>query len=750
MLEKLKPFYDAGFALHWCVSKSKRPVNAAWTKGPRLSWEDFAGSYKAGLNVGVRLGTASKLEGGRYLGVIDCDVKSTDPKHLIEMQDRLGELGIIKTLTCMSGRGNGSRHLYISSEKPLTPRRISQSSEKVKVSMPSVKATPHELKTLTKKEISQGLRLRPAWEISLMGEGQQVVMPPSIHPDSGKEYYWVNPKDTVCAYDPEDNAESKALDKKDLSDFKAVPVELFMFNIPESMVAQIVEGEGVEDRSAALFGASIALKRAGLSEDEILSVLTEPSYYLGAVAYDHTGSKSRARAAEWVLNFTLRKASDVERDEFEVVTEDDLKKPVDLEKAGAAVQELLDPGDWRNTLERNQQDGKPRNSLKNLLIIFNELAEGEPFIQRDDFAFEDKWLKEMPWGDYTGGALTDGHCRAIKVYLSEHFRMEPDVSRILEALLYCSESNHYHPVKDYLDTLTWDGKPRAEDWLINYLGAHGSPKEYLRAVGLKTLVAMVARVMEPGIKFDHVLILEGNQGAGKSSAARILSDPWFSDCFLNINDKDAVMNMHGVWVNELGELNAMSKGEVNAIKDFVTRQSDKIRPPYGKLSMKFPRQNIFIGTTNNKDYLKDSTGNRRFWPVAIRDLDREGLTRDRDQLLAEAVSWYIVGEKLYLNAEQSRLATHEQGLRLEFDELESELSTFLDSEDCPLRDGFTFYELIEKGPKALEGTRTDRAAQMRIARILKNLDFENSLKWEKGVKKQVRKWCRKLTNNVVV
>lgn len=745
MLNEAERLWRAGWGLLWLKPKSKAPVMAKWTSGERQDWTTLKKSYRKNSNMGVRLGKASVIKNG-FLAVIDCDVKSTDPEHLKEMKAELKFLKIpLDTLQVISGRGNGSSHYYIKTPAPVSPKRLAQSSEKVKVMMPSISPSRVEKEQLSLEELKQGWRLRPAWEISLMGEGQQVVLPPSIHPDSGQPYKWKNKGTAILTYFIEGNIDEKQ-QKETIQDFNAVPYDLYTSTLSDAIIEQITEGaDDIADRSAALYGAAIAMRKCGFNQAQILSCLTDRENYLGRVGFDHAGTSSRTKAAEWVLNFTLKKAGKVasSRDDFEII-DTEAVEVVDKKQAKATVAELLttDGSDWKTRLERSysgQNKGAPKTSLKNLLLIFSNVGGPEPLLGFNEFAVEDVWLRPAPWGDFEGQTLSDAHCRTVKEYLATKFRMEPDVNKILEALLILSNKTSFHPVRDYILELKWDRVPRVRQWLYKYLGAQG-PKDYIEAVGAKTLIAMIARIFEPGVKYDHVLILEGDQGAGKSSAARILSDPWFSDALLNVTDKDSVMNMQGVWVNELGELSAMSRSEVNAIKEFVVRQVDKIRPPYGRLSVKYPRQSVFIGTTNNKDYLKDQTGNRRFWPVKIDKLDRRKLKADRDQLIAEAyVMWLGNEENLWLNVEESRLAKMEQGLRMEHDELQDAIHSHLVDHPELSKKGFTFFDLIES-VDVMRGMRADRSTQMRVAGILRKLGFDNPLVREKGQEKAIRKW----------
>ena len=180
-----------------------------------------------------------------------------------------------------------------------------------------------------------------------------------------------------------------------------------------------------------------------------------------------------------------------------------------------------------------------------------------------------------------------------------------------------------HPVRDYLGALAWDGMPRLETWPCRYLGAEDTA--FNRTVGALWLISAVARIFRPGVKADHMLVLEGPQGAKKSTALKILAgEAWFTDELPDLGSKDAAMHMHGVWIIEMAELDAIGKAEVSRIKAFLTRTTDRYRPPYGRYTIEVPRQCVFAGTVNPDTYLRDETGNRRFWPVRCGTIDIDG------------------------------------------------------------------------------------------------------------------------------
>ncbi|EGQ0386362.1 hypothetical protein HDN74_002316 [Staphylococcus pseudintermedius] len=214
--------------------------------------------------------------------------------------------------------------------------------------------------------------------------------------------------------------------------------------------------------------------------------------------------------------------------------------------------------------------------------------------------------------------------------------------------------NAYHPVRDYLNNLEWDKKPRLETLFIKYLGVEDSKVN--RTITRKSLTAGVARVMEPGCKFDYMLTLYGPQGVGKSAILKKLGGAWFSDSLVSVTGKEAYEALQGVWIMEMAELAATRKAEVEAIKHFISKQIDRFRVAYGHYIEDFPRQCIFIGTTNKVDFLRDETGGRRFWPMTVNpdkvEVKWSKLTKDEiNQIWAEAKHYYEQGEELYLDPE---------------------------------------------------------------------------------------------------
>lgn len=744
--------YNLGFAIHWLHPKSKRPIESGWTTGPRKSWDYLKETYIEGLNVGVRLGTPSKI-GDYYLAVIDLDVKSTEKHHRVEAVQRaktfLGDFYVLCPVV-LSGRGNGSRHYYCLTREPFKTSTPYQSKDEVKVHMPSKKPSKRELSELTEKEIKDGIRLSHAWELSLYSDGRQVVLPPSIHPDSGKPYQWKTSVNTckqlplvewsLPAKEEKPKSETKERNAEpvDSAGFEVENVDLDWLPISDRVRQAIVHGQGVSDRSGYLLVACTALISAGLSKNEILSVLTDPKTFLGACAYDHAKTKNRVKAAAWVWKYTLKKVM-LERSAVEAFKVAPPIEPVailDDKAAGIQAAEVEDESDWRQYLERTEH-GKYKNTLHNCKTILTNVCGTAAIVGRNEFAANDYYLVNTPWRSKRGDAIIDIDIVRIKFFCVEQFGIEFGDHTINTALMQIADLNRFHPVKDWLRSLEWDGVSRIDTWLKDYAGAVG-PEPYLSDVSRKLLVAMVARVFNPGVKFDQLIILEGNQGTGKSTLLRKLTgDKWFSDAPLNIGDKDAILTMQSKWLIEVGELSSLNKAEVETFKSFISQQVDRIRAPYGKRVEEHPRQCVILGTTNNDEYLRDLTGNRRFWAVkTVGKIDHDGVAKVRAQLFAEALAFYRLGEPLWLeNSVAESQSVTEQAKRMQSDEWLGAVRDIVELETFP-RNGFEMREVAKK-MDSMGAHRLSPTDVHRLTRCLKLLGFE---RFQEGGGKRRKLW----------
>lgn len=314
---------------------------------------------------------------------------------------------------------------------------------------------------------------------------------------------------------------------------------------------------------------------------------------------------------------------------------------------------------------QNDANGIPRKTFLNLLNFLRTKDSGlyrvfgyNELSSRAEFVSPAPWHKgKLPrWPTVTGTDI-----KMLKGYLSTRFKFEASVQAIEEAVTYVSYHAKFHPVKEYLNNLVWDRTPRLDSWLSDFLGVEDSA--YSRAVGRKVLCAAVMRAFHPGIKFDHVLVLEGRQDLGKSTVVEILGGPFASDAPVDPHSRDTVDHMQGRWFIEIAEMEVLRKTDEDALKAFITRRTDRCRLAYGMTTVDFPRQSIFIATKNPRAdgaYLKDDTGNRRWWPVACgaAQIDFKGLAKARDQIFAEAVMVCKTapGEKLYMDTPELKEA----------------------------------------------------------------------------------------------
>jgi len=281
----------------------------------------------------------------------------------------------------------------------------------------------------------------------------------------------------------------------------------------------------------------------------------------------------------------------------------------------------------------------------------------------------------------------------------------------------------YHPVRDYLDALKWDRTARLDRWLATYLGADATP--YATGIGRMFLVAMVARIYEPGCKADYMPIFEGPQGSRKSTACAILGGEWFSDSLPEVSEgKDVAQHLVGKWVIEIAEMSSMSKAESATLKAFISRPVERYRPSYGRREVIQPRMCVFAGTTNRSTYLRDETGGRRFWPVKVGKIDTDALTRDRDQIFAEAVVAYHEGKQWWPDqAFEERYISPQQEARFEADAWEETIRPWLASKQR------VTVTSVARDCLGMETARIGRADQNRIIAILDRMGWKSTRDW---------------------
>ncbi len=349
--------------------------------------------------------------------------------------------------------------------------------------------------------------------------------------------------------------------------------------------------------------------------------------------------------------------------------------------AGAPVPAEEDAANWMSMLAVSATTGAPAKTTDNVLIIL----EHDPLLKArlafDEFANRGLALDALPWDGRRGRRQwTDNDDAGMRHYIEKVYGITGK-ERILDATALCAFKRRINDVQDYLNCLEWDGVKRLDALLINYLGAEDNL--YTRAVMRKSLAGAVARAMTPGVKYDYMPILTGPQGIGKSTFLRLLGRRWYSDSLSSFEGKEAREMVQGTWINEIGELNGMTRSEITAVKQFLSQQEDIYREPYGRRTNAYPRRCVFYGTTNDAEFLRDRTGNRRFWPVDVgRRVPLKSVFKDLadevDQIWAEAFAVWQMGEPLYLSGEAEKISIKQQEEHRESNAKEGLIREFLE------------------------------------------------------------------------
>ncbi|ODU62475.1 MAG: P-loop ATPase [Acetobacteraceae bacterium SCN 69-10] len=399
-----------------------------------------------------------------------------------------------------------------------------------------------------------------------------------------------------------------------------------------------------------------------------------------------------------------------------------------------------------SALLRMDINGTPERNEANVITALSFDPAFAGALAFDELAQEIIATRPLPWGGpeisppRPWGDADDVRCAE---WLQRHEINVPPVV-VSRSVVAVARNIRIHPVRDYLTGLAWDGTPRLDAWTVTYLGAEDTKLH--RAMGAMWMISAVARIMRPGVKADHMLILEGPQGIRKSTALKVLaSDAWFTDELAELGSKDAAQQMRGVWIIEMAELDAIGRAEVSRIKAFLTRTTDRYRPPYERYLVTVPRQCVFAGSVNPDTYLRDETGNRRFWPVRCGEIDLDSLRRDRDQLWAEAVVRFNAGATWWL--EDRDLVGHAaaaQEARVQTDAWDSLIERWLVSEKRRVNVGFGPYEdwRDEYVP------RSRPLKDVSVGEVLEQALGIEPAKWTKGDQMRVgtflkaKKWVR--------
>lgn len=329
---------------------------------------------------------------------------------------------------------------------------------------------------------------------------------------------------------------------------------------------------------------------------------------------------------------------------------------------------------WREKIEMYR--GKPKATINNLVLILENDSRLKGKYAYDEFMDRPIVLGDLPWRklrDRISCVWSDTDDAGLRNYIEALYQID-NVAKTKDALDIALLNNSFHPVRDYLESLTWDGRERADSLLIDYMGAEDSL--YTREATRKALLGAVARILEPGCKHDHMLVLVGPQGCGKSTLLNMLGGKWFSDSLYTVTGKEAYEQLQGYWIIEMGEMAAARKAELEQIKQFISKKTDIYRAVYARRTQERPRQCAFFGSTNDIEFLHDQSGNRRFWPITVTWGDRE-LDFDVDQIWAEIVDAYNLGEVWHLDRELEKEAVERQRAHTEVSSKQGMIEEFL-------------------------------------------------------------------------
>lgn len=396
--------------------------------------------------------------------------------------------------------------------------------------------------------------------------------------------------------------------------------------------------------------------------------------------------------------------------------------------------DVFDLQAWKGRLQRDGK-GKPRRNLHNLFNYLRNTPGLGRTIRFNVFSGRPEW---------NGKPLSDEDVMDIRLIIEECGTNDGfDVDRvdIRPAIERYARENEFDPVREYLDGLIWDKKARLDTWLRDYMGA--PDHEMIHVFGAKFLIGAVARVYQPGCQMDNMLVFEGKQGAGKTTAcAALFGRDYMISSISDFKSKEASIALQGRWIVEVAELAALSKTDVRDAKKFITETVDQYRPVHGRSTIDRPRRCVFIGTTNERQYLKDATGNRRFWPVPCGDVNVPAIASDRDQIWAEAVHRYRASEAWWMtDPDQIAQAEALQSDRSEQDPWGEIIDAWLDFPEMRGVDFLTSATVLREAIK-MTMDRLSRADEMRVANHLTKRGWKHLKKRPAPGAKPVWGWGR--------
>ena len=693
-LAAIGPLREAGFALHWIHPRQKRPVGDGWSEAPVASLEQLRATHRPGYNLGVRLGEPSAVAGG-FLIAFDFDIRV--PEMANEVWAAFRELFpdvTVADLPCVaSGSGGESRHLYAITDKPFRSKRLWTSEGRHRDAAgkwhfdAEIEMFAGGKQTVLPPSIHPSTGQPYTWLRSFDFDMLDLGIGPFI------------PSAAIERLEVVDDAGFAYEDREPLT-FKPGQLERLLADVPVSDLHYddwVRLGQALHHQ----FGGSQVGLDLWIEHTRRSKKFTGDSQIreMKRIKWRSFGKyRGKAVTLATVSEWAQAARVDAMRDQFDDLDDDEPAAAVlasgasaddyddilgggdapaisdlDLLGGGAdaddSIESLLDGNnDWISLLDLNEE-GAIKPTLPNVeLMLCNDprlvgLAQINEFTQetvqrlppgvksprRKNPAKPTRQLEGRIWQvtDTLNGELwSDDRDFGIRSILEAPktqggYGLKISDRDLKAAIVLAANRSAFHPVREYLNSVTWDGKPRVESLFTTYVGA--ADDSYTRDVSRLMLVAAVTRIFEPGHKFDFAVILEGMQGKRKSTFIQALGKSWFAELDGDFHDpKQMVELMQGAWIMEIPELSGFNRGDVRSIKAFISRQRDRARLAYARRAGEFPRQCIFIGSTNDREYLKDDTGGRRFWPMlcATPEIDIEHLLQNVDQIWAETLSLY--------------------------------------------------------------------------------------------------------------
>lgn len=677
ILKEAKCFAEAGFTI--IRLNGKVPVVKNWTQAEYV-WPDEVEKFLSGWN-----GNYGVVLSARDL-VIDIDPRNFKEKdtHVRFFQD----IGVkIKSFGAVAATGGGGIHIYLR-----LPNGV-----KIKESLPEYRG------------------------IEFKSRGRQMVGVGSIHPDTKKFYRW-SPSNTIPITQIKEAPENllRIIQRLELpsAPLNGTAQKVGIADEDEEVVAQFIEY--LQTTEPAIEGAngdkttfmvSCRGRDLGLSEQKTLDLMLE--HFNARCIPEWTSSELQSKVQNAYSYASGNPGSSLPQSDFGKVGTDAKNKELFAGRAD------------------RYENGKLKRTLNNAVNLFVEKGSKlKDTLAYDEFNAQTRILKPLPWHHdplpVGGLEWTDDDSKMLKWWFSREKEFHVGVELVDEAVLVVSKRKILHPVKDYLRGLQWDGVPRLETWLID--AANAQDNRFVREASKKFLLQAVSRIYHPGSKADHIIVLEGEQGCGKSTIVEILGGIWYADIMVDPHSRDTVDGMRGKWFLEFSEMVAPTKQDANAMKAFITRRVDRVRLAYGRRTVDLPRQCVFIGTINpdaTNEYLLDDTGGRRWWPIRVGKVDFQKLQNMRDQLFAEAVQMVLQGEATHItDHDLLAMAKNEQKLRQTTDPWSDIIGEFVADKKLTFVTSKEIWVFVLKGAEA----QFSNAHQRRIANCLKENGYISKVK----------------------